>query len=352
VVDGIEGVLLAAPFYDKDTVNVYFQPLLEKAEPNVYPPLIHLKDIKSEMPPNCIGTDVLGGCLIVRFLISDCIFCTFCTVVDLSGRQPDKTICFGGLILEIELYDNYLVFAYSLIGSITRVSAVRFNEAASEGDVHITAEDTPHVEFTSGHVLFGRALHHALHSLVVPIWLHEYAGNGSPHAESISRFDITVNEDEDGGVCPAFVRQEGKSILSRDLLQNGEGVPSSTPSLSSSSPQDMPSVGVSTPNPTTVASRMGHSRLLSVLAANDSECGTFILTDLCNDSRANDDGGTETRITHRPLFVLNDQGALELFTQPKSIKSRHIAFNDLSGRIAIYTCDREREVYTIAVYEV
>jgi len=347
VVDGIEGVLLAAPFYDKDTVNVYFQPLLEKAEPNVYPPLIHLKDIKSEMPPNYIGTDVLGGCLIVRFLISDCIFCTFCTVVDLSGRQPDKTICFGGLILEIELYDNYLVFAYSLIGSITRVSAVRFNEAASEGDVHITAKDTPHVEFTSGHVLFGRALHHALHSLVVPIWLHEYAGNGSPHAESISRFDITVNEDQDGGVYPAFIRKEGKSILSRGLLQDGESLPSSTPSLSSSGLQDTPIVDVST----TIASGKGRSRLLSILAAEDSDCGTFILTDVCNDSRANDDGGAETRITHRPLFVLNDQGALEPFTQPKSIKSRHIAFNDLSGRIAIHTCDRERELYTIAVYE-
>jgi len=258
---------------------------------------------------------------------------------------------FGGLILEIELYDNYLVFAYPLDGSITRVSAVRFNEAASEGSVRITVDDTPHVEFTQpdgGRVRFGSALHHALHSLVIPIWLHEYAGGGSPHAESISRFDITVNEDQNGGVCPAFVRQEGKSILSRDLLQNGESVPSSTPSLSSSGPQDMPIVGVST----TLASGRGRSRLLSVLAAEDSECGTFILTDVCNDSRANDDGDAETGITHRPLFALNDQGALELLTQPKSIKSRHMAFNDLSGRIGIYTCDRERAVYTVAVYEV
>ena len=312
----------------------------------------------------------MGGFLIVRFLISECVYYTFCTIIDLSGRQPDKTIAvgtnrlsnllqslnlfslqFGGLILEIELYDDYLVFAYPLDGSITRVSAVRFNEAASEGSVRITVDDTPHVEFTQpdgGRVRFGSALHHALHSLVIPIWLHEYAGGGSPHAESISRFDITVNEDQNGGVCPAFVRQEGKSILSRDLLQNGESVPSSTPSLSSSGPQDMPIVGVST----TLASGRGRSRLLSVLAAEDSECGTFILTDVCSDSRANDDGDAETRITHRPLFALNDQGALELLTQPKSIKSRHMAFNDLSGRIAIYTCDQERAVYTVAVYEV
>jgi len=237
------------------------------------------------------------------------------------------------------------------------VSAVRFNEATSEGSVRITVDDTPHVEFTKpdgGRVHFGRAVHHALHSLVIPIWLHEYAGNGYPHAESISRFDITVTEDQDGGVCPAFVRQEGKSVLSRDLLhlQNGEGAPSSTPSLPSSSPQDVPSVDVSTPNLITVASGTGHSRLLSVLAAKNSECGTFILTDVCNGSRANDDGGAETRITHRSLFALNDQGALELFTRSKSIRSHHIAFNDLSGRIAIYTCDRERDVYTIAVYEV
>jgi hypothetical protein len=250
---------------------------------------------------------------------------------------------FGGLIHEIELYDNYLIFAYPLIGSITRVSAVRFNEAASEGAVHITAEDTPHVEFT-GRVLFGSALHHGLHSLVVPIWLHEYPGNDSPHAKSISRFDITVNEDQDGGVYPAFVRKGGESILSRDLLQNGESVPSSTPSPPNSGRQDMPSVDV--------ASGKGRSRLLSVLTAEDSECGTCILTDVCNDSRANDDGDGKTRIMHRPLFALNDQGVLEPFTQPKSIESHHIAFNDLSGRIAIYTCDREREVYTVAVYEV
>jgi len=303
--------------------------------------------------PNHIAMDISGENLIVRFIRVDWTKYTFCTVVDLSGRQPDKTISFGGLIggtiLEIELYDNYLVFAYPLDMSITRVSAVRFNETASEGRARVTV-DTPHVEFTKpygGRVIFGRALHHASHPLVIPVWSHEY---GLSHAERISRFDITVNEDQDGGVCPAFVRQEGKSILSRGRLQNGEDVPSSTPSPSSSGPRDMPIVDVPTPNTTTVASRTGHSRLLRVLAAKDSECGTFFLTDMCDNSRANDDSGAETRIAHRPLFVLNDQNTLDLFTQPKGIQSHHIAFNELSGRIAVPTCDPG--VYSITVYEV
>ena len=57
------------------------------------------------------------------------------------------------------------------------------------------------------------------------------------------------------------------------------------------------------------------------------------------------------RITHRPLFLQNYQGALELLTQPKKLGGCDIAFDELSRRVTVRSCDQERGVYTLSVYE-
>ena|ERR1700733_7457732 len=54
---------------------------------------------------------------------------------------------------------------------------------------------------------------------------------------------------------------------------------------------------------------------------------------------------------HRPPFVHSDQGALRAHRAIKEAQGCDIAFNELSGWVAIHSCDQEEGVYTLAVYE-